>query len=326
MLRSRQKRATGIHFDDRGLYAVELTRARGRTALAGSARVDLEVSAGADRSTDSRLRTGFTAALRKARGHRGMRFENPYAALQSGAVHLKQRPHFFVRDAQRRGQLEWEARQFLPDGLGSYALDCFTTARAAFVVAARREGIEEVAAICRGAGIPRPKVDVAPLALCNAAESSGASSPVGIDLVLDFAGDRATMILLDRGELLAVDFCNWDGRYAPYAQGAVDIQEGEEAAATAADPARGEQLSRSLRRLMDLEPGRRETGPGLALGQGGSGRVAAGGRDRAVPREQDPRPLRRRRYRRGGGRGRPVRFRNRRGPRLQRAVRSLARR
>ena len=228
MLRSRQKRATGIHFDDRGLYAVELARGRGRTVLAGSARVDLEVSAGADRSADSRLGTGFTAALEKARGHRGMRFENPYAALQSGAVHLKQRPHFFVRDAQRRGQLEWEARQFLADDLGSYALDCFTTARAAFVVAARREGIEEVAAICRGAGIPRPRVDVAPLALCNAAESSGASSPVGIDLVLDLAGDRATMILLDRGELLAVDNCNWDGRYAPYAQGSVDIQEGGE--------------------------------------------------------------------------------------------------
>ena len=255
MLRSRQKRATGIHFDDRGLYAVELARARGRTVLAGSARVDLEVSAGVDRSTGSSLRTGFTAALKKARGHRGMRFENPYATLQSGAVQLKQRPPFFVGNAKRRGQLEWEARQFLPDDLRSYALDCFTTTRAVFVVAARREGIEEVTAICRGAGIPRPRVDAAPLALCNAAESSGASAPVGIDLVLDFAGDRATMILLDRGEVAAVEFCSWDGRYAPYAQGAVDIQEDGEAAAAAADPARGEQLSRSLRRLMDLELG-----------------------------------------------------------------------
>ena len=255
MLRSRQKRATGIHFDDRGLYAVELTRARGRTALAGSARVDLEVLAGADRAADSRLRTGFAAALKKARGHRGMRFENPYAALQSEAVHLKQRPHFPVANSKSRGQLEWEARQFLPDDLGSYALDCFTTTRAVFVVAARREGIEEVAAICRAAGIPRPKVDAAPLALCNAAESSGASSPVGIDLVLDFAGDRATMILLDRGELLAVEYCHWDGRYAPYARGAVDIHEGGGAAATAADPDRGEQLSRSFRRLMELQLG-----------------------------------------------------------------------
>ena len=253
-MRSRQKRATGIHFDDRGLYAVELTRARGKTALAGSVRVDLEVSAGVDRSTDSSLRTGFTAALKKARGHRGMRFENPYATLQSGAVHLKQRPHFSVGNSNSRGQLEWEARQFLPDDLRSYALDCFTTTRAVFVVAARREGIEEVAAICRGAGISRPKVDVAPLALFNAAESSGASSPLGIDLILDFAGDRATMILFDRGELLAVEFCNWGGRYAPYAQGVVAVHEGGEAAATA-DPGRGEKLSGSVRRLLELELG-----------------------------------------------------------------------
>ena len=163
MLRSRKKRATGIHFDDRGLYVVELTQARGRTALAGSVRVDLEASAGVDGPPNSSLRGGFTAALKKARDHRGIRFENPYASLRSGAVHLKQSPHFFPRKSRNRGQLEWEARQFLPDDLGSYVLDCFSTTRAAFIVAARREGIQEVTAICRGAGISRPRVDVAPL-------------------------------------------------------------------------------------------------------------------------------------------------------------------
>ena len=255
MLRPRKKRATGIHFDDRGLYAVELTRSRGRTALAASVRVDL---AGVNGPTDYSLRAGLTAALRKARDHRGMRFENPYATLWPGAVHLKQRPLFYRRESRNRGQLEWEARQFLPDDLRAYVLDCFTTTRAAFVVAARREGIEEVAAICRGAGITRPRVDVAPLALCNAAESCGASSTVGIDLVLDFAGDRVTMILLDRGELLAVESCTWDGRYAPYGQGALDTRNGDGPATAAADPTRGELLSRSLHRMMDLELGGEE--------------------------------------------------------------------
>ena len=256
MLRPRRKRATGIHFDDRGLYAVELTRTRGRTALAGSVHVDLEAFARVEGPTDSSLRAGLTAALRKARNHRGMRFENPYATLRYGAVHLKQRPLFYRKGSKNRGQLEWEARQFLSDDLRSYTLDCFTTTRAAFVVAARREGIEEVAGICRGAGISRPRVDVAALALCNAAESCGASSPVGINLVLDFAGDRVTMILIARGELLAVEGCNWDGRYAPYAQGALDIQgESGPAATAAANPTRGELLSESLRRMMDLELG-----------------------------------------------------------------------
>ena len=258
MLRPRQKRATGIHFDDRGLYAVELTRARGRTTLAGSVRVDLDAFAGVRSPTDYSLRAGLTAALRKARNQRGMRFENPYATLRYGAVHLKQTPLFYRKDSKNRGQLEWEARQFLSDDIRSYTLDCFTTTRAAFVVAARREGIEEVAAICRGAGISRPRVDVPALALCNAAESCGALSTVGIDLVLDFAGDRVTMILLDGGELLAVEGCNWDGRYAPYGQGGLDTRNGDGQATAAADPSRGKLLSGSLRRMMDLELGGEE--------------------------------------------------------------------
>ena len=257
MLRSRQKRATGIHFDDRGVYAVELTWVRGRTALAGSVRVEFDAFPGAGSPSGSSLRARFTAALKKARNHRGMRFENPYATLPSGAVHLKQRPLFFRKKSRNRGQLEWEARQFLRDDLGAYALDCFTTSRAAFVVAARREGIEEVTAICRRAGIGRPKVDVAPLALFNAAESSGASSPAAIDLVLDFAGDRVTMVLLDRGELRAVEVCNLDRRYGRYGRGALDIRE-EPTATAAPDSTRGELLSRSLRRMVNFELGGEE--------------------------------------------------------------------
>ena len=255
MLRSPQKRATGIHFDDRGLYAVELIWGRGRTALAGCVRVDLEPFAGVDVRSRASLSSRFTAALGKARTHRRMRFANPYVTLPPGAVHLKQRPLFFRKKSRNQSQLEWEAQQFLSDDLGAYALDCFTTSRAAFVVAARREGIEEVTAICRGAGISRPKVDVAPLALFNAAESSGASSPMAVDLVLDFAGNRVTMVLLDRGELRAVEECNWDGRYGPYGLGAFDAREEDGPAASGvADSTRKEELlSRSLRRMVDFE-------------------------------------------------------------------------
>ena len=62
------------------------------------------------------------------------------------------------------------------------------------------------------------------------------------------------MILLDRGELAAVEICNWDGRYAPYGKGAVDTREEYGPLATAGQVStRGELLSRSLHRMMDFE-------------------------------------------------------------------------
>ena len=260
---SRKKSATGIHFDDRALYTVELSRtAHGQTELVGLARVELNGEAGFSNLTDDAVCTELTAALCEARGHSEMRFRNPYATLREGSVLLKQRPLFHRKDDHNKEQLEWEAQQFLPDDLNQYALDCLQTARATFVVAARRQAIDQLARICRGAGISRPEVDVAPFALCNAAESSGAAAE-GIDLLLDFSRDEATLILLDSRELMAVDMCNWDGRYAMY--GAVETArgqtpgpgpgagEGEEAsqsdADTELDSSRGALLARSYDRL-----------------------------------------------------------------------------
>tara|TARA_B100000686_G_scaffold354414_1_gene464517 strand:+ start:1692 stop:2666 length:975 start_codon:yes stop_codon:yes gene_type:complete len=218
MLRHKIKRATGIHFDDHALYAVELMRAHGEIILTARARVDLQVVDRVTGLTNPSVRTGIAVALEQARNHYGMRFQNVYTTLKEDSVFVKKFPIFYRKESDNRIQLEWEVRQFLPDKSQAYVFDCFTTRRAAFVVAVRRQAIEMVTSICRNAGISRPQVDVSSFALCNAMESSCVTSTDWINVLLDFSRDYVMIILINKGELQAVETCNWDGRHAMYGQ------------------------------------------------------------------------------------------------------------
>lgn len=237
MFGARQRRATGIHIADEGLYLVELIRHKGELELRHLVREPLPAGLTPARLTSDEARKELAQFLKQTGAAHELRFKNPCLALGRQAFLLKRRPRIQGDDRVNREHLWWEARQVLPDRFSEYALDCVRTPHYYFLVAVRRRMLGCYAALCREAGLSGPLFDVGPFALYNALEASGALGGEGAELLLDIGAAEAIILLINFGQLQAVSSCRW-----------------EEGAGAAA---RIEALAEAIRQLLDAESGTR---------------------------------------------------------------------
>ena len=155
-------------------------------------------------------------ALRRSVDEYDLNFPSPLVALDPSLVSVKRRALIPGSDEENREYLKWEATQFLSDDLDHYLLDFLLTTQFGFVVAVRRVAVEKLRSLCKDAGVAKPRFDAVPFALCNALEFSGGSLE-GVDLVIDIGDTEARLVLLNKGELQALESCNWwDGGLAMY--------------------------------------------------------------------------------------------------------------
>ena len=203
---------TGIHIGAHAVYAVGLTRRRGRLSLTHCAAVDLESAPRLpEQLADEGGRRPLAGALRELRSG-GLPPGRPYLALTGAAIFVKRRPALPGAGAGSRDHLRWEAGQLLGDDLKDYVVDFLVTRRHGFVVAARRQLLDRWRALCEESGVGAPGFDMASLALCKALEGSGAASGQGVELIVHGEACGARAVLLRDGEYEAERAWSGDGQ------------------------------------------------------------------------------------------------------------------
>jgi Tfp pilus assembly PilM family ATPase len=214
---SRKKRATGIHIGDDALNVVEMSSSsREGAKIEGLVSLDLDRWPLSVRLSRDDVSHQLLEALRRSVDEYDLNFPSPLVALDPSLVSVKRRALIPGSDEENREYLKWEATQFLSDDLDHYLLDFLLTTQFGFVVAVRRVAVEKLRSLCKDAGVAKPRFDAVPFALCNALEFSGGSLE-GVDLVIDIGDTEARLVLLNKGELQALESCNWwDGGLAMY--------------------------------------------------------------------------------------------------------------
>lgn len=217
MFGSRKKRATGIHIGDDALNVVEMSSSsREGAKIEGLVSLDLDRWPLSVRLSRDDVSHQLLEALRRSVDEYDLNFPSPLVALDPSLVSVKRRALIPGSDEENREYLKWEATQFLSDDLDHYLLDFLLTTQFGFVVAVRRVAVEKLRSLCKDAGVAKPRFDAVPFALCNALEFSGGSLE-GVDLVIDIGDTEARLVLLNKGELQALESCNWwDGGLAMY--------------------------------------------------------------------------------------------------------------
>ena len=217
MFGSRKKRATGIHIGDDALNVVEMSSSsREGAKIEGLVSLDLDRWPLSVRLSRDDVSHQLLEALRRSVDEYDLNFPSPLVALDPSLVSVKRRALIPGSDEDNREYLKWEATQFLSDDLDHYLLDFLLTTQFGFVVAVRRVAVEKLSSLCKDAGVAKPRFDAVPFALCNALEFSGGSLE-GVDLVIDIGDTEARLVLLNEGELQALESCNWwDGGFAMY--------------------------------------------------------------------------------------------------------------
>ena len=217
MFGSRKKRATGIHIGDDALNVVEMSSSsREGAKIEGLVSLDLDRWPLSVRLSRDDVSHQLLEALRRSVDEYDLNFPSPLVALDPSLVSVKRRALIPGSDEENREYLKWEATQFLSDDLDHYLLDFLLTTQFGFVVAVRRVAVEKLRSLCKDAGVAKPRFDAVPFALCNALEFSGGSLE-GVDLVIDIGDTEARLVLLNEGELQALESCNWwDGGFAMY--------------------------------------------------------------------------------------------------------------
>ena len=217
MFGSRKKRATGIHIGDDALNVVEMSSSsREGAKIEGLVSLDLDRWPLSVRLSRDDVSHQLLEALRRSVDEYDLNFPSPLVALDPSLVSVKRRALIPGSDEENREYLKWEATQFLSDDLDHYLLDFLLTTQFGFVVAVRRVAVEKLRSLCKDAGGAKPRFDAVPFALCNALEFSGGSLE-GVDLVIDIGDTEARLVLLNKGELQALESCNWwDGGLAMY--------------------------------------------------------------------------------------------------------------
>ena len=217
MFGTRKKRSTGIHIGDDALNVVELSSsAREGAKIEGLLSLDLDEWPLSVRLSQDDVCARLLDTLRRSVSEHDMHFSSPLIALDPSLVSVKRRDLIPGSDEENREYLKWEATQFLSDDLDQYLLDFLLTTQFGFVVAVRRVAVEKLRSLCEDAGVTKLRFDAVPFALCNALEFSGATLEPGVDLVINIGITEARLVLLNEGELQALESCNWDGRFAMY--------------------------------------------------------------------------------------------------------------
>lgn len=232
MFGKKRKRATGIHIGDDALNVVELSSsAREGTRLEGLVRLDLDAWPLSARLSRDDVCAQLLETLKRSVRDHDLHFPSPFVALDPSLVSVKRRALIPGSADDNREQLKWEAAQFLSDDLNRYLVDFLLTRRFGFVVAVRRLAVERLRSLCEEAGISKPRFDAVPFALCNALECSGVDLQTGVDLVIDIGNTVARLVLLNEGELQALESCNCDGRFSMYGDVFADSDASHEEAA-----------------------------------------------------------------------------------------------
>lgn len=203
---------TGIHFGADAVYAVGLTRRRGRLSLTHCSAAALEKAPRLPEDlADEDARRGLAGALRQLRDL-GLPRGRPYLPLGGAATFLRRRPVLPGAEAPSRDHLRWEAGQLLGDDLDDYVVDYLVTRRHGFVAAAHRELLARWNALCEESGVDAPGFDMASFALCHALEGSRPSAAEGVDLIVHGEARQARAVLLHEGEYEAERVLPADGR------------------------------------------------------------------------------------------------------------------
>ena len=264
MFGSRKKRATGIHIGDDALNVVEMSSSsREGAKIEGLVSLDLDRWPLSVRLSRDDVSHQLLEALRRSVDEYDLNFPSPLVALDPSLVSVKRRALIPGSDEENREYLKWEATQFLSDDLDHYLLDFLLTTQFGFVVAVRRVAVEKLRSLCKDAGVAKPRFDAVPFALCNALEFSGGSLE-GVDLVIDIGDTEARLVLLNKGELQALESCNWwDGGFAMYMDafsyspgskqdtGGKDFGKGRVANHASADRSQAQLLSAALAGFVD---------------------------------------------------------------------------
>ena len=218
MFGSRKKRATGIHIGDDALNVVEMSSSsREGAKIEGLVSLDLDTWPLSARLSRDDVSAQLVETLRRSVNEYDLNFPSPLIALDPSLVSVKRRALIPGSDEENREYLKWEATQFLSDDLDHYLLDFLLTTQFGFVVAVRRVAVEKLRSLCKDAGVAKPRFDAVPFALCNALEFSGGTPETGVDVVIDIGDTEARLVLLNEGELQALESCNWwDGGFAVY--------------------------------------------------------------------------------------------------------------
>jgi Tfp pilus assembly PilM family ATPase len=217
LFRSKKNRATGIHIGDDALNVVELSSSvREGPKVEGLLSLDLDRGALSMRLSREDATAQLLETLRRTVSEYDLDLSDSLIALDPSLVSVKRRALIPGSDQENRAYLKWEAEQFLSDDVDGYLLDFLLTTHFGFVVAVRRTVVEKLKSLCEDAGVIKPRFDAVPFALCNALEFSGAALEPGVDLVIDIGNSEARLVLLNEGELQALESCNWDGRFAMY--------------------------------------------------------------------------------------------------------------
>jgi Tfp pilus assembly PilM family ATPase len=214
MFGARQRKATGIHIADRVLHIVELTRQRGEVRLSNLVQETLPFAC-----TPARLAgeegEELARLIRRVGVERGLAYANPGVALADHAFLLKRRPWIHGSEQLNREQLRWEIQQVLPDRLSEYQLGFAKTSQGYFLVAARKRALKLYRTLCRKGGLSHPLFDIGPFALYNALEASGKLAGEETELLVDISPPEALVLLLNAGQLQAVNSCTWEGDSPP---------------------------------------------------------------------------------------------------------------
>ena len=192
---------TGIDLGADAVYAVGLTRRRGRLSLTHRLAVPLdEAPRLPEQLADESGRRPLARALGELRAL-GLPRGRLCLSLTGPGTLVRRRPILPRSKAGSRDHLRWEAEQLLGEDRKEYVVDLRVTRRHGFVVAARREIREGWGALCRESGLGDPRFEAACLALCRALKAGGAASGRGAELIVhaDARGTRA--VLLREGDV-----------------------------------------------------------------------------------------------------------------------------
>lgn len=191
---------TGIHFGADAVYAVGLTRRRGRLSLTHCSAAALEQAPRLPEDlADEDTRRGLAGALRELRAL-GLPRGRPYLPLGGAATFLRRRPVLPGAEGPSRDHLRWEAGQLLGEDLDDYVVDYLVTRRHGFVAAAHRELLARWNGLCEESGVDAPGFDMASFALCHVLEGSRPSAAEGVDLIVHGEARQARAVLLRAGE------------------------------------------------------------------------------------------------------------------------------
>lgn len=191
---------TGIDLGADAVYAVSLTRRRGRLSLTHRLAVPLdETPRLPEQLADESGRRPLAEALSELRA-RGLPRGRLCLSLTGPGTLVRRRPILPRSEGGSRDHLRWEAEQLLGEDRKEYVVDLRVTRRSGFVVAARREIRERWGPLCKESGLGDPRFEPACLALCGALKASGAASGRGAELIVHHEARGTRAVLLREGE------------------------------------------------------------------------------------------------------------------------------